>query len=337
MISGKAVYVSLAHQSAFGTPNTTWQRFLPVAAKPGLKAKPNYEYPQELRKFHDRRYQKINKGVETGGDLKMTAYPSGGIEDWLYLIFGAVETTQEGITDAYTHEFTRALTAPFATVGIGYQNLNMETFQDILAKSLELNFQPNNVIDITADLHGKFNGIATAAVENPIYGTERPLTAPGVQMTLGGMVNTDITQCKVKIDRASIRKAVLARGLESWKGDYSTMDVTGQMTLLFNDWDEVEYYFGKAGATNFSEDNLISGSARAFNIDTIGQTIVPDPLHRDTLILDMPKISYDVMEIQSPYDDLITAQFDWSATYDATATKTASASVKSLLTQIVPT
>ncbi|WP_321422765.1 phage tail tube protein [uncultured Methanobacterium sp.] len=335
MISGKAVYAALAHQSAFGTPNTTWQRFLPIAAKPGLKAKPNYEYPQELRKFHDRRYQKINKGVETGGDVKMTAYPSGGLEDWLLLIFGNVTSAQVGATAAYTHEFSRALTARFATLGIGYQNLNMETYSNILARSLELNFQPNNVIDITADLYGSFNGIATTAVATPVYGTERPLTAPGVQMTLGGVVNTDITQCKVKIDRASIRKGVLARGLESWKGDYSTMDVTGQMTLLFNDWTEVEYYFGKAGATNFSEDNLISGSARAFNIDTIGQTIVTSPAHRDTLTLDMPKISYDVMEIQSPYDDLITAQFDWSATYDSTTTKTASATVKSLLTQVV--
>jgi len=48
----------------------------------------------------------------------------------------------------------------------------------------------------------------------------------------------------------------------------------------------------------------------------------------------MPKISYDAMEIQSPYDDLITMQFDWSATYDSAATKTISAAVKSTLTTI---
>jgi len=334
MIGGKAVYVGMALQDTWNTPENQFNRFLPVSAKPGLKPKPNYEYPQELRKFHDRRFSKINKGVETGGDLKMTCYPGGGLEDWLYLIFGLKTHTQQGATAAYLHEFSRGFDAPYATLGIGYQNLNMETYFNVIAKSLEMNFQPNNVIDLTVDLWGSFGGIARTAVENPVYGTSRPLTAPGVQMTLGGSVNTDITQCKVKIDRGSIRKGVLARGLESWKGNYSTMDVTGQMTMLFNDWEEVEYFFGATGTVNFSEDNLISGSARALNIETLGQTIVPSPIHRDTLTLDMPKVSYDVMEIQAPYEDLCTIQFDWSATYDPTTTKTASASVKSLLTSI---
>ncbi|CAI4043382.1 MAG: phage tail tube protein [Euryarchaeota archaeon] len=334
MISGKALYVGMAHQDVWGTPETTLNRFLPVTARPGLKAKPNYEYPQELRKTHDRRYSKINKGVETGGDVKMTCYPGGGLEDWLFLTFGEVETTQEGSTAAYNHAYSRGFNAPYATLGIGYQSLNMETFFNVIVRSLELNFQPNNVIDLTADLWGSFGGISQPEVASPVYGTSRPLTAPGVQMTLGGSVNTDITQCKVKIDRGTIRKGVLARGLESWKGNYNTMDVTGQLTMLFNNWDEVEYFFGATDSVNFSEDNLITGSARALQIETLGQTIVPTPPHRDTLLLDMPKISYDAMEIQSPYDDLITMQFDWSATYDSAATKTISAAVKSTLTTI---
>lgn len=335
MISGKAVYVGMALQDTWDVAETGFNRYLPVTAKPGLKAKANYEYPQELRKTHDRRYSKINKGVETGGDLKMTAYPSGGLEDWLLYIFGEVTSAQVGTTTAYTHDFTRGLDAPYATLGIGYQSLNMETYFNVMAKSLEMNFQPNNVIDLTVDLWGSFGGIAAAAVETPTYGTERPLTAPGVQITLGGSVNTNITQCKVKIDRGTIRKGVLARGLESWKGNYGTMDVTGQMTMLFEDWDEVEYYFGAAGATNFSEDNLISGSARSLVLETLGQTIVTSPAHRDTLTLTMPKISYDVAEIQAPYEDLCTVQFDWSATYDPSTSKTMSASVKSLLQSIV--
>lgn len=336
MISGKEVYVGLALQDTWDVPETTFNRYLPVTDKPGIKATPNYQYPQELRKFHDRRYSKINTGVETGGDIKITAYPSGGLEDLLLYIFGDVTSAQVGSTAAYTHDFERALNAPYATLGIGYADLTMETYYNVMAKSLELNFQPNAVIDATLDTHAKFGGIARAAVATPTYGTERPLTAPGVQMTLGGSVNTNITSCTVKIDRGTIRKGVLARGLDSWKGDYNTMDVTGQLVALFEDWDEVEYYFGATGATNFSEDNLITGSARALEIETRGQTIVTSPsILYDELTLDMPKISYDAAEIQTPYEDLCVVQFDWSATYDTGTTKTMSAQVQSLLTEIV--
>lgn len=333
-IPGKKMYFGLALQSALGTPAPSINTWMPITGEPGLKADPSRETPKEYRQTMDERYSVITTGIETGGDVKFTAYPSGGIEHALYGIFGSKAVTQQAATTAYLHDFTTNYQLPYFTAAKGHATLNMEKFQDLMFKSLQLEFKPKSTIAVTADLLGKYMDIATAAA-TPVYGTERPFTSPGIQISLGGAVNTKCFDLTLKIDRGTVKKDTLTRSLESFYAIPTTMNVTGSMNLLFEDYTEYDDFLGATGATTFQEDDLIVNSAKALNIEVQGQKIVTGtPNYYDKLVFDIPKILYDAVEIQSPIDNMMALNVTWNAFYDTTTSKSASAQVMSKLQSI---
>jgi len=335
-IPGKKMFFGLALQSAQGTPvpGAKIDMWMPITGDPSLKATPQREIPGEYRYTMDERYAVITTGVNTEGGVNFTAYPSGGIEHALYGVFGNKAVAQQGATAAYLHTFTTGYQLPYFTGAKGHADLNMETFQDIIFRSLQLDFKPKSTIAVTTDMYGKYGGIGTAAV-TPVYGTERPFTAPGIEIKLGGAVNSRCFSAMVKIDRGTVKQDTLTRSLESYFAAPITMNVTGSLNMLFEDYSEYEKFLGKTGATTFLEDDLLINSAKALNINVQGQQIVEGETdYYDNLTLDIPKILYDSYEIQSPIDNMMAANINFNAYYDIDTSKSASATVTSKLQAI---
>jgi hypothetical protein len=335
-IPGKKMFFGLALQSEQGTPvaGADIDMWMPVTGDPSLKATPQRETPGEYRYTMDERYAVITTGVNTEGGVNFTAYPSGGIEHALYGVFGNKAVAQQGETAAYLHTFTTSYQLPYFTGAKGHADLNMEMFEDIIFRSLQLDFKPKATIAVTTDMYGKYGGIGTVAA-TPVYGTERPFTAPGIQITLGGAVNTQCFDAMVKIDRGTVKQDTLTRSLESYFAAPITMNVTGSLNMLFEDYSDYEDFLGATGATTFLEDDLLINSAKALNINVQGQQIVEGtPDYYDNITLDIPKILFESYEIQSQIDNMMAANINFNAYYDTVSSKSASATVMSKLQAI---
>lgn len=139
----------------------------------------------------------------------------------------------------------------------------------------------------------------------------------------------------VKIDRGTVKKDTLTRSLESYFAAPITMNVTGSLNMLFEDYSDYEDFLGATGATTFLEDDLLVNSAKALNINVQGQQIVEGtPDYYDNITLDIPKILFESYEIQSPIDNMMAANINFNAYYDTVSSKSASATVMSKLQAI---
>lgn len=320
---GKKGYFAWSLQNVEGTQETAFDCGVPIESEPKLAAKIETKYPKEYRKTDAERTSFIRTAISAEGDIEFSAYPGSGLEHAIYGVMGAQSSAAHGTSVlAYDNTFTVGTDLPIFSAAIGRDELNMETFKDLRMGKLDLKFDPGSDVKATVSLSGKPTGIGSSDI-TPSYGTERQFTFDDIGVTLGGSANCDIKNVSLSIDRGlkSLRTACASAG----KGDNmfyaTTTAVEGSFTMLFQNYDEYEYYLGADGATTYSFDADEDSATRTLVITATGGLIddTPTPDVYNQMVITIPKIYYESSVISMPFDDRMEVEFNFVALYDSTA------------------
>jgi hypothetical protein len=314
---GKTSYLMLGAQKTEGTeciPDIG----VPITEQTSLKGNAERKKFQEFRKTYSEYTDFVVTRISAEGGINCPAYPGGGLEHLVYGVMGDVTHTDK--TGYYQHDYTVSTDLPVFSVYVGRDELNVESYKDLMVASLGINYSPGTEIQLSANVMGTPTGIATAHA-TPSYGTERALTWTDVSADLGGSPNCDITSMSLNIDRGlqSVRTACAATGLSDNVRYATTTAVSGEIEMFFQDYTEYEYWLGGTGATTFSESANVASTARALEITASGQLIDSDPSDvYDTLTFTIPQIVYSDAVIDSPFDDRMKIKFNFEAYWDTT-------------------
>jgi hypothetical protein len=297
---------------------------LPITSQPSLKPVIEKEFKQYYKKLYNSASDYTVKRLAAEGSIECPAFPNGPLEAMLFGVFGDVQSTAiVNETTAYENVFVMDDTLPIFSAAVGRDTLDYQSFYDIRLGSLEVAMSPGDDVMLTSDILGKGGSIAAAQnAYTPIYTTARSFAFDDVGVSLGGAPNCDVTELSLKIDRGmkSMRTACAAAA----KGDNmiypTTIDVSGSMTLLFQDYSEYSYWLGGSGILDPTFDQTAADTKRALTITMAGDAIGDGaPADTGAFILTLPKIVYDSAEIDMPFDDRMMVKFDFKALHDSTA------------------
>lgn len=315
---GKTGYVSLEYQANAGTPETTPSMYLPVSEMPNWKTNMETQWPKEYRGTTSE-YTTFNRTkINSAGSVTVAAYPSGGLEHFLYGVFGALSSSQLSASAAYYHAFTVDQSPPLFTLGVGRDQLNYERFGDVIFGKMSISMAQDAEIKITAEGNGS-GGDISETYRTPSYGTERALTWLDLAVSLGGSTNCDVRSVDLSIDRGikSERTACDTAGYEDNVRYITTTTVEGSIEMFFQDYTEYEYWLGTPGATEADPSADVDTMDRTLVITAVGENIVADPDYDDKLVITVPKIVYDDATIDMPYDERMTIKFDFKGVWDS--------------------
>jgi hypothetical protein len=102
----------------------------------------------------------------------------------------------------------------------------------------------------------------------------------------------------------------------------TTMNIEGSMTLFFDGYDEVKYWFGKSDATAFKTGDYSTSNAKRALILTVEGALIGST-SKDKLTLSMSNCLYDDVKIDRSFDDRVKVTFDFKCQFDGTQVGTA--------------
>ena len=326
---GKSGYMAIQLQAAEGTVDAfdgtgPDEIGLPITSQPDLKPIIEKEFKQYYKKLYNSVSDYTVKRLAAEGTIECPAFPGGPLEAFLYGCFGDVQSTI--ITDtatAYENIFVMDDILPIFSAAVGRDTLDYQSFYDLRFGSMDITMSPGDDIMLSVSALGKGGSIAAAQdAYTPSYTTARSFAFDDVGVSLGGSPNCDVTELSLKIDRGmkSMRTACAAAA----KGDNviypTTIDVSGSMTLMFQDYTEYKYWLGGATVEAPTFDQTVADTKRALTITMSGEPIGDgDPADNAAFILTMPSIVYETAEIDMPFDDRMMIKFDFKALHDATS------------------
>jgi hypothetical protein len=326
---GKSGYMAIQLQAAEGTVDAfdgtgTDEIGLPITSQPNLKPIIEKEFKQYYKKLYNSVSDYTVKRLAAEGTIEMPAFPGGPLEAMLYGVFGAVTGTAiADETTAFANVFVMDDSLPIFSAAVGRDTLDYQSFYDLRFGSMDITMSPGEDVMLSVQALGKGGSIAAAQnAFTPTYTTARSFAFDDVGVSLGGAPNCDVTELSLKIDRGmkSLRTACAAAA----KGDNviypTTIDVSGSMTLMFQDYTEYSYWLGGSGVLDPTFDQTVADTKRALTITMSGEPIGDGtPADNAAFILTMPAIVYDTAEIDMPFDDRMMIKFDFKALHDATA------------------
>jgi len=325
---GKLGYLAIQVQSAEGTPDaftggaTPGEIGMLITDQPGIKPIIEKEFKNYYKKSSAEYSDYTVKRLAAEGDISVPAFPEGPLEAMLYGVFGSVDSTVIGLeTTAYSNVFVMDDTLPIFTAAVGRDALNYQQFYDLRFGKMDIDMKAGDDVTLKVSATGKGGAISEAAFE-PAYADTRSFVFDDIGVSLGGSPNCDVTEISLSIDRGikSLRTACAAAA----KGDNviypTTIDVSGSITMMFQDYTEYKYWLGGATATAPTFDQNADDTKRALTISMSGEPIGDgSPADNAALILTIPKIVYDTAEIDMPFDDRMMVKFDFKALHDPTA------------------
>ena len=318
---GKLGYMAIQVQEAEGTADVfgtgTEGIGLPITDQPGIKPVIEKEFKNYYKKSSAEYSDYTVKRLAAEGDFSVPAFTKGPLEALLYGVFGTVDSTAIGVTTLYKNEFVMQDVLPIWSMAVGRDALNYQEFYDMRFGKLDIDFKAGDDITLKVNSNGKGGAIDNPAF-TPVYTTDRSFAFDDVGVSLGGSANCNVTEMSISIDRGlkSLRTACLAAP----KGDNmiytSTIDVSGSMTLLFEDYTEYKYWLGGAAVEAPTFDQNAADTKRELIITARGEAVSTDNIE---MRLTMPRIVYDTAEIDMPFDDRMMIKFDFKALLDPTA------------------
>lgn len=323
---GKLGYLAIQVQTAEGTADvfTTLAPGIgmPITEQPGLKPIIEKEFKNYFKKTSSEYSDYTVKRLAAEGDIAVPAFPEGPLEACLYGVFGAVDSTLIADTaTAYANVFTMDDTLPIFSAAVGRDALNYQEFYDLRMGKMSIAMSPGDDVRLTVSTNGKGGAIDNTEF-TPTYPDTRSFAFDDIGVSLGGAPNCDVTEISLDIDRGikSMRSACAAAA----KGDNviypTTINVSGSMTLMFQDYTEYKYWLGGAAQESPTFDQTADDTKRALVITMTGDAIGDgDPADNAAFVLTMPRIVYDTAEIDMPFDDRMMVKFDFKALHDPTA------------------
>lgn len=325
LYSGRQGYAAIATQASPATPVAP-SVFIPYTEF-SWDSKPDRSYETEHRANTDKNHPPITSSVTTEGTITFPAYPGGGLEQVLYGVFGAYTATHYGTTPAYTYSYTQSATLPRFTLGNGLSSLNYRKYSDTMFKSMKLSAKPKEKLEVSVDGFSYMMDIGTSAL-TPSYTTNNAINFSDLSISYGGSTVCNILSVDLEIDRGTEPFYTACEGLNYGLAHSPYFAVTGTFEAFFEDWSYVTDWMG--ASTTFDDSPVNKAMVLTFTSDRLATT----PAEYTTLTLTLPKVYLDAVPLPFSGDEAVKSSISFTAVYDVSTTKTASATLKSSTTSI---
>lgn len=191
-----------------------------------------------------------------------TAIPIDDVNFGLILkgLFGAVTSTQIGTTAFYTHTFTPATDLPSFTFEVGKDNF-AHKFYGVMINELSLEYEDGFLVaglSLLGAKDGKGTLQSITAADFPAFVYTDLLST----VTKGGVdISAKIEGMSLSINRnLNMEDGIPVNSrFPTRKGYPQGLQVTGELTISFEDSTELEYYWGSATgpATSLTEHDFV--------------------------------------------------------------------------------
>lgn len=293
-------YVGLAKESGFGVA-TAPSIFVPVKSAEASSDPQNY-YPEEIRSSRAKsKVVPMGKKNEASIELDVESSNVGHI---LLGALGAVATTSlTGTPAAYSHVFTPANTLPSYSLEL-YDTIMIRRIAGAKINTLKLSAEAGGDGVLAAEVSLLAQSITDqASPGTPNYVDKLPFNYTSVAVLKGGVANTAIRSFEMEINnnlkddhfvlRASRDVAAIPEGMR---------EVSGSIEM---------YFENKAAYLAFA-----AGTSDSLKLTFTGANI--SGANNESLIIDLPKISYDSFEVpMGGPDDEVIGSMDFTALYDS--------------------
>ena len=235
----------------------------------------------------------------------------------------AAAPQQQGETTAYQHDFT-----PIAedsdldsfTIGYGLKNLNEQRFAGCKIKKLTLRCEAGDILLGTISIVGKTESLET--IQIPTFSTLVPFKWSQVTFTRSSPstikpVAFDFNYENI-FDEGDYR-LTNSRFIETL--ELLSRKITGLIDLKFANTDDLKKFYGSGSATS-PQDELAS-----VDLNCKFEGPVADDPYKYTLELDIPKVVYDLANVDVNLRDRLIQGIEWTAVYDAVSGYVAKASL----------
>jgi len=325
LYSGRQAYAAISVQASPATPATP-DVFIPYTGLDWDSA-PDRSYETEHRANTDKNHTPITSSVTTEGSITFPAYPGGGLEHAIYGVFGAYTSTQYDSTPAYTYSYTQSADLPIFTLANGLSDLNYREYSDVMFKSLKLSAKPKEKLEVSVDGFSYMMDKSNAAL-TPSYTTNNSLNFSDLTITYGGSSVCNILSIDLEIDRGTESYYTACQGLNYGLAHSPYFAITGTFEAFFEDWSYVEDWMGD---TNTFDD---SPTSKAMVLTWTGDLLSGTADKYRQLEITLPKVYLDAVPLPFSGDEAVKSAIAFTAVYDTSTTKTASASVTTNLTDI---
>jgi hypothetical protein len=255
------------------------------------------------------------KQAELNGTLELPAWPEGGLEPLLKLIFGSATSTVNTAT-SYTHEFTQAwdslLSASLTRWVPGMSSAyDVEAYTGAILSSLEIGYDGPGPISLKATFDaGGFDGGKTNPTRT--YTTAAPFSWGQLAVELDQAAKTDVTKAAIKIER-SVDKLFGADGSDGLIANILTPTdwaVTGSLQFPYETKAEfMTYLTGSPTGTSIS--TVITD--RELQLTCTGPEI--ETGHDYLLDFQMPKVNVSKCDPDKDADKTVMYDIDFTAQY----------------------
>ena len=325
LYSGRQGYAAISVQTSPTTPVQP-DVFIPYTSLSWDSA-PDRSYETEHRANTDKNHAPITSSVTTEGSITFPAYPAGGLEHAFYGVFGSYTATTYNSTPAYGYSFTQGPTLPIFTLANGLSDLNYREYSDVMFKSLKLSAQPKEKLEVTVDGFSYMMNISNTKL-TPSYTTNNALNFSDLTISYGGSSVCNILSVELEIDRGTESYYTACEGLNYGLAHSPYFAVTGTFEAFFEDWSYVQDWMGD---TNTFDDSPTSKEM----VLTFTGDLLPGTTDKYTnLVITLPKVYLDAVPLPFEGDEAIKMSISFTAVYDASTTKTASAVITSNLADI---
>ncbi len=255
------------------------------------------------------------KQAEVGGTMEIPAWPGGGLEQLLALIFGKVTSTQQATSTAYKHVFEQDFNAVKSASIVHWApeltNKDVEVYTGGVLSSLEIGYDGPGPITLkpTWDCGG-FDASQSAPTRT--Y-TSSPIFVWGnFQAKIDGVLNTKVTKATLKIER-ELDKQFGATGdpVTALMPNIKTptdWKVTGSLEFPYETKDFImEYLSGSTSGTTI--DTIIKD--KTLQLTCTGQTI--ESTYKYLMDFKMPRVNMSKCDRDKDSDKTIMYDIDYAA------------------------
>jgi hypothetical protein len=339
--SGKAGWAGLGIEATPGT-QVDPSVYIPYEDI-GTKDEDTIVIPTENRGTFDNAYHVVRTAADGQVSLKCDAFPEMGLEHLLYGLFGA-KSTATTATNAYTHTFTQANTAPTFSVHSGLTTADAGAAKPIprvynyaMVDGFKLDFKEKETVKLDATLESASVNLDTTPA-TPTYASNnpRPFVFPDLTFKIadfGSSATQDPYVQTLSLDfKKGVQKEWIANGsLGAGVMVPSIFELSGKFSKIFTDMQYYKDFLGAGSPTAFSRTLLYKNVSFELTGDEIPSS---SPSTNYAMTITIPKCLITTNDVKWSGDGVVKNDLDFRAVYDTVTSKTASMTVTSGLSSI---
>jgi len=306
-----ARYFGLGEETTFATPVTV-TKFIDIVSE-SISADRATIYPETIRRGP--MFARAGPYVPSG-DVEMFVNAKN-IAQFLKAAFGKVTSTADDAVSpvAYKHEFEISVPLPSYTVEIGH---DVGTYARQLAgcavSALELSATARELLAATISLIAAKESRVSAST--PTFEDLEPFVFHEGAIEIAGAANNKVEAVTATLENTIPDDDFVLGSQFRPRLHVLGVSITGTLAISFEDWTEVERFYGAAGATSPQTAVGEASIKLTFTGPDTGSAVAG--LEKYQRMYEIPKAVYNTISFNVDRRERIINEIDFTAKYDAT-------------------